>query len=102
MSMVVSESQLEVIDQKQITGLTTAKELGPIPAKTEFALLQAVGANVRVNYKRGVNPTAAVGYLLLDGTPGKMEYTNLNDITVIEQAATATLEVVFLKNKGTV
>lgn len=99
MATTVTETLLHVIDQVQITTLTAVKGLGVIPNGTEYVEIQAVGANVRVNFKRNGVPSATVGYLLLDGTPGRMIYTNPNDITFIESGGTATLEVVYLKNR---
>ena len=71
--------------------LTLAQELGLNAKNGRWALLQAVGQNIRWR-DDGTDPTAAVGMLLLVGNPLPY-YGDLKAIRFIETAASAELNV---------
>jgi hypothetical protein len=84
----------------QITGLATAKGIGPVPAGSRRAVVQAEAQAVRWR-DDGTAPTASVGMTLAVGTSLTFEQ-RLDLLSFIEQVAGAKLNVTFYKEAGQV
>lgn len=84
----------------QVTsGLNTAKTLATIigaaiPAGTQFVLIQPEVKAVRVR-SDGTAPTAAIGYPLAIGQEMTFDASQIPELKIIEQAASATLNIWF-------
>ncbi len=86
---LVTDAVCEPQGYFQLTGLSSAA--GLIAKNGRWALLQAVGQNIRWR-DDGTDPTATVGMLLLAGNPLPY-YGNLKAIRFIETVASAELNV---------
>lgn len=81
----------------QLTGLGSAKKLRTdvtIPKGAAFIYIQPEGQNVRWR-SDGTDPTAAVGNLEVVGGRTKYNLVNMEDLTFIQTAATATVNIQF-------
>lgn len=85
---------MAVLGFEQITGLSAVKSL-TVPAGADKALLQAESQNVRYRLD-AENPTTSVGLLIISGAAQPTEiHGNLADVRLIEDAASATLNVTY-------
>jgi hypothetical protein len=83
----------DCLGYQQMTSLAAAANLPSIPSGASRAILVAEGQAVRFR-DDGVDPTAGVGMPLAVGTI--FEYTgDLSKIRVIQQSASATLNVAY-------
>lgn len=79
-----------------ISGLNTAKTLGTIPANTDWCILQPVTQNVRMTLDGTTTPTPSVGLRLVAGTATKVRGFRLSNVKLIEETASATVNVTFV------
>jgi hypothetical protein len=80
----------------QITSLSTAVGLGPVPNDTIMVLIQAEAQGLRWR-DDGVAPTASVGMILAAGQTFQYTCPNLTLIQFIQQTSGAILNVSFYK-----
>lgn len=81
----------------QLTGLATAKKLSTattIPKGTAFIYIQPETQNVRWR-SDGTSPTAAIGNLEVVGGRTKYNLSAMEDLSFIEVAASATVNIQF-------
>jgi len=79
----------------QIPAVVVATGLGTIPAHTKVAYIQPIGGDVRWR-DDGVDPTAAVGMSLPDGSV--MEYVGkLSDLKFIDNGGAAKINAIYYK-----
>jgi len=88
---------LETVGRETVTGLSAIKTL-TVPAGTSHAWVQALTQNVRMTLE-GTDPTSSLGIRLTAGDP-PIEITGeeARNAEFIEEAASATLEVVYKGN----
>ncbi|PZQ63365.1 MAG: hypothetical protein DI570_09235 [Phenylobacterium zucineum] len=95
--MRVQPNTSKPLGHAQITGLSSKKGLvdgGAIPSATQFALLQAEGADVRWR-DDGPDPTATVGMVLKAGDPPFVYDGDMTALEFIETGASAKLNVAY-------
>lgn len=78
----------------QITGLSSAKSLGTVPAGATHALVQAEAKDIRWRAD-GTDPDANVGMLIAAGTTVEIK-GQLGRVKIIETSASAKANVTFL------
>ena len=80
---------------EQLTGIVAATSLASIPADSVYALIQAEGGNIRFR-DDGVDPTASVGMLLVDGAV--YETTHYKNFKAIEVSGTPVVNVNYYRS----
>lgn len=85
---------MRILGYQQITSLGAATAL-TIPAGTGKVILRPAAQAVRFR-SDGTNPTASVGFPIPVGEKFELETSSLSAFRVIEQAASASLEVLYL------
>jgi hypothetical protein len=85
---------MRILGYQQITSLSAATAL-TIPAGTGKVILRPATQAVRFR-SDGTNPTASVGFPIPVGEKFELEISSLPAFRVIEQTASATLEVLYL------
>lgn len=86
-----------VLGYQQVTGLTVPVSLA-VPAGTQYATVAVSGAGVRFRAD-GIAPTASVGFPIANGKSFVFQ-GQPNNLLFIQQAATATLDVVYYGATG--
>jgi hypothetical protein len=95
-----TELPLEVLGSDNITSLNSATKLTGIPAGATIVHLTATTQNVRVTLD-GTTPTASVGErIVAGGETRKFNLTDLSNIQVIEETASASLHVNYFRPKA--
>jgi hypothetical protein len=82
---------------QQMTSISSATA-PTVPSETDWAWVQAEGANVRFRLD-GTSPTASVGLILADNDPPvEMPVWMLNNVEFIQETATAKVNIQYFKN----
>ena len=85
-----------VLDKKHAsdTDLSSAQALPNIPPDAKGVLMQAISGNIRYTID-GTTATASVGFRLLDSAEPTFYRGKLSLISMIEESATAELQVTY-------
>lgn len=80
-----------------ITGLSTAKTLGTVPANTDWCYIQALTQNIRLRLDGATTaPTASTGIQIAAGKLFKVRGFLLGNIKIIEETPSASAVVTFI------